>query len=495
MSAQAAASEVADFPPAAARRSRRPGSASAATSNPRLCLRHGRRPLHRALLLRHRRRRGRAGGARGDRSPIAPSSTTASSPSSASASIRPTRRRAGSARPSPASASSGISTARSAGSTAPSPAEAAGPARPRSRRFWLRARSDLAGPRRVPVRRRRQRPGRWSWLPDGPAAGRALCRLRAAGAGPVSPERVRAGPLPAPDRPLRGSMAARNRASCARSTARPSLLHDHGHKRRRDYIDRGRGADPRDSRRRIMRRIVPRSRRSISSRPTRMERYIVSCYAAEDGGHFRAHRDNTTKGTAHRRFAVSINLNADFEGGEVSFPEYGPRELQARRPAAPWCSPARCCTRSRRSRAGRRFAFLPFLYDDEAARMREANNAHSGRRGRLPTGLSARRQPGAEPNYASRLRAAYGSGARGPTQSHSAISAPQVRLAGKLCTAGHTPAPDDPSRLMSGGALRIFPAPLRDPGTIAAADFLIELSRASVARSFSRRNPLVRPAA
>lgn len=56
-----------------------------------------------------------------------------------------------------------------------------------------------------------------------------------------------------------------------------------------------------------------------------MERYIVACYAAEDGGHFNAHRDNTTKGTAHRRFAVSISLNSDFEGGEIVFPEYGPK--------------------------------------------------------------------------------------------------------------------------------------------------------------------------
>ena len=48
-------------------------------------------------------------------------------------------------------------------------------------------------------------------------------------------------------------------------------------------------------------------------------------YAAEDNAHFRAHRDNTTKGTAHRRFAVSVNLNDDFDGGEVSFPEFAPR--------------------------------------------------------------------------------------------------------------------------------------------------------------------------
>jgi hypothetical protein len=53
-----------------------------------------------------------------------------------------------------------------------------------------------------------------------------------------------------------------------------------------------------------------------------MERYLVGCYRAEEGGHFPLHPDNTTAGTALRRFAVSINLNDDLEGGEVSFPEY-----------------------------------------------------------------------------------------------------------------------------------------------------------------------------
>jgi len=76
---------------------------------------------------------------------------------------------------------------------------------------------------------------------------------------------------------------------------------------------------------RFTRRIVPEITKAFQFRTTRIERYIVGCYSAEDGGHFRPHRDNTTKGTAHRRFAVSINLNADFEGGELSFPEYGPR--------------------------------------------------------------------------------------------------------------------------------------------------------------------------
>ncbi|HEX2725725.1 MAG TPA: 2OG-Fe(II) oxygenase, partial [Beijerinckiaceae bacterium] len=110
---------------------------------------------------------------------------------------------------------------------------------------------------------------------------------------------------------------------------------------------------------------------------TRMERYIVSCYAAEDGGHFRPHRDNTTKATAHRRFAVSINLNNDFEGGEVGFPEYGPRSYKAPVGGAVVFSTPLLHAVSPVTK-GRRYAFLPFLYDDAAARIREANNAFLG---------------------------------------------------------------------------------------------------------------------
>ena len=37
---------------------------------------------------------------------------------------------------------------------------------------------------------------------------------------------------------------------------------------------------------------------------------------------FGAHRDNGAPTTADRAFAVSLNLNDDFEGGELVFPEY-----------------------------------------------------------------------------------------------------------------------------------------------------------------------------
>ncbi len=106
------------------------------------------------------------------------------------------------------------------------------------------------------------------------------------------------------------------------------LVTDAKHKRRKDYNI----GDPeliKAIQARIQRRVAPEIQKVHHFKVTRMERYIVSCYAVEDGGHFAPHRDNTTKGTAHRRFAISINLNADFEGGEISFPEYGPRSYKA----------------------------------------------------------------------------------------------------------------------------------------------------------------------
>jgi predicted 2-oxoglutarate/Fe(II)-dependent dioxygenase YbiX len=131
---------------------------------------------------------------------------------------------------------------------------------------------------------------------------------------------------------------------------------------------------------RFMRRVVPEIAKVHQFKVTRMERYIVSCYAAEEGGHFSAHRDNTTSGTAHRRFAVSINLNDDFDGGEVSFPEYGPRSFKAPAGGAVVFSCSLLHAVSRVTR-GRRYAFLPFLYDDAAARIREQNARFVGETG------------------------------------------------------------------------------------------------------------------
>ena len=149
-------------------------------------------------------------------------------------------------------------------------------------------------------------------------------------------------------------------------------LLDPGRKRRRDFIVEEESVIL-DVQRRIRRRIVPEIARLFFFDASRIERYLVGCYTAEDGGHFAAHRDNTTRGTAHRRFAVSINLNDDFDGGEVGFPEYGPSGFKPPVGGAVVFSCALMHAVSAVSR-GRRYAFLPFLYDEAAARIRAANN-------------------------------------------------------------------------------------------------------------------------
>src|SRR5262249_61664146 len=50
--------------------------------------------------------------------------------------------------------------------------------------------------------------------------------------------------------------------------------------------------------------------------------HVVLSYSAEGKHFFGAHRDNGAPTTADRAFAVSLNLNDDFEGGELVFPAY-----------------------------------------------------------------------------------------------------------------------------------------------------------------------------
>ena len=50
--------------------------------------------------------------------------------------------------------------------------------------------------------------------------------------------------------------------------------------------------------------------------------HVVLSYSVEGQHFFAAHRDNGAPTTVDRAFAVSLNLNDDFEGGELVFPEY-----------------------------------------------------------------------------------------------------------------------------------------------------------------------------
>lgn len=174
---------------------------------------------------------------------------------------------------------------------------------------------------------------------------------------------------------------------------------DDNFKRRKDHVIEDEAVRA-AMRTRLVRRLVPEIRKAFQFRATHIERYVVACYDSEDQGFFRAHRDNTTKGTAHRRFACSINLNTgEYQGGELRFPEFGRRTYSAPAGGAVVFS----CSLLHEATpvtGGRRYATLPFLYDAVAAKIRTANrqfltgqvldagNAPSS--GPQPSGLASR---------------------------------------------------------------------------------------------------------
>jgi peroxiredoxin len=152
---------------------------------------------------------------------------------------------------------------------------------------------------------------------------------------------------------------------------------DHSFKRRRDQelLDESlRNA----AMFRIHDRLAPEIHKAFQFRATRIERHIVACYDSTSGGFFRPHRDNTTKGTAHRCFAISLNLNTgEYGGGLLRFPEFGRQTYTAPAGGAVVfsCSLLHEATPVTQ---GCRYAYLPFLYDDAAAKIREINRQFIG---------------------------------------------------------------------------------------------------------------------
>ena len=97
---------------------------------------------------------------------------------------------------------------------------------------------------------------------------------------------------------------------------------DYSHKIRRDHFLNSGPVHDR-VKNFVAERVVPEVLKAYNYRVTRREDFRIACYDASKGGYFRPHRDNTTGGTAHRRFAMSLLLNDDYDGGYLRFPEYG----------------------------------------------------------------------------------------------------------------------------------------------------------------------------
>lgn len=70
-------------------------------------------------------------------------------------------------------------------------------------------------------------------------------------------------------------------------------------------------------------RVLPEIRKCFQYAVTHHEPFKLVRYDT-GSGYFRPHRDNETRDTDYRRFAMTLNLNTgDYEGGALQFPEFG----------------------------------------------------------------------------------------------------------------------------------------------------------------------------
>jgi peroxiredoxin len=124
----------------------------------------------------------------------------------------------------------------------------------------------------------------------------------------------------------------------------------------------------------LRRRLAPEIAKAFQFQASHVERHIISRYSAGERGIFRAHRDNYSLGTAYRRFAATINLNREFEGGSLSFPEFGSQSFNAPPGGAVVFSCSLLHAVSEVT-TGLRYAYLPFFLDEAAVRVLEATRS------------------------------------------------------------------------------------------------------------------------
>ena len=115
---------------------------------------------------------------------------------------------------------------------------------------------------------------------------------------------------------------------------------------------------------RLTSRLVPEIRRAFQYHITRRERLRMGCYSGQRGGEQHGHRDDSEQMVAHRRFAMSINLNTDeFEGGELRFPEFGDQRYRPESGAAIVFS-CSLLHEAMQVTAGTRLVLLAFLFGE-----------------------------------------------------------------------------------------------------------------------------------
>lgn len=117
---------------------------------------------------------------------------------------------------------------------------------------------------------------------------------------------------------------------------------------------------------RLARRIRPQIRKAFQYTVSKRETYHLARYQGQRGGYSIGHRDNSSQDLAHRRFALSISLNAgEYQGGALRFREYGEQRYRLPMGAALVFSSS-LLHEILAVTSGRRFVLLSHLFGEDA---------------------------------------------------------------------------------------------------------------------------------
>ena len=118
----------------------------------------------------------------------------------------------------------------------------------------------------------------------------------------------------------------------------------------------------------LVKSLLPELKKVFLSEISYRETYKICCYDARASGAFGKHRDTITP-HLHRRYAMTLLLNDDYEGGGICFPEYNDAVVQAPKYAAV-IFPGSLYHQVNRIGKGQRFVVVSFFFTEAEASLK-----------------------------------------------------------------------------------------------------------------------------
>ena len=115
--------------------------------------------------------------------------------------------------------------------------------------------------------------------------------------------------------------------------------------------------------------LFPEIEKVFYNKITHRENWKICSYKSEDGGKFHVHRD-TIHPYLHRKFAMSLILNDNYQGGGITFPEYTDQIITAPKYSA-IIFPGTLYHEVKKINSGIRYVVISFLFTDKEAAIKK----------------------------------------------------------------------------------------------------------------------------